>query len=254
MALLSTVSSYAQNPTAAAAIEASAEALGMVRGVQRRMDSINTVEFSGTGNLRVPEPGGQWARYELTDLTVGMSYYIPAMRWDMTRSAADGSTQRIIRVVRNDRAWDETLPGVGATLAGGQTASRQRQIWLTPHGIIRAAVAAEADKPGSVSAGNVDGQTTLTVVVDGTPITTTLDADFRPERVGMDIDHPVLGRTRLEAAYSGYVDWPLLDVYFPSTIVQTLGGQTTLDLTITQFFQNPYVVFPTPEQIARSSQ
>jgi len=33
-----------------------------------------------------------------------------------------------------------------------------------------------------------------------------------------------------------------------------LGGETTLDMTVTDFYQNPYVVFPTPEQLSGSSQ
>ena len=70
----------------------------------------------------------------------------------------------------------------------------------------------------------------------------------------MTIEHPILGESLLEALYTGYKDWPILDVYFPSRIVHRLGGETTLDLTVTAFFQNPYVVFPTPEQLARSSQ
>jgi len=245
---------HAQSASTGATIEAAAEALGMVRGVRRQMDSINTVQFSGAGTMSVPESRGRWSRYELTQATIGISYYIPAMRSDLTRTDQSGSEQRTIHVVSGERAWDETQPGIGATPVNGQAADRRRQIWLTPHGIIRAAVEAEARNPGSVTVGMQAGKTTLTVEVDGTPIVATLNADSRPERVGMAIEHPVLGRTRLEAAYSDYVDWPLLDVYFPSRIVQTLGDQTTLDLTISAFFQNPYVVFPTPEQLARSSQ
>lgn len=249
-----TAPSLAQDAGTGATIEAAAEALGMVRGVQRRMDSINTVEFSGTGTMRVPDSDGRWTRYEVTNATIGMSYFISAMRWDVTRTAADGSEQRTIHVVRGDRAWDEKEPGVDATPVIGRATEQRRQIWLSPHGIIRAAVEAEAARPGSVTVGKRGNATTLTVEVDGTPVAATLDQDHRPARVEMMIEHPALGRTLLTAAYTDYVDWQLLDVYFPSRIVQTLGEQTTLDLTISEFFQNPYVVFPTPEQLAGSSQ
>lgn len=252
-ALTSSLPADAQRAGAGPTIERAAEALGMVRGVQRRMDSINTVEFSGRGTMRVPESQGRWTSYEVTTTTVGISYYIPAMRWDMTRRGADGSEERSVHVVRSDRAWNEAQPGVAPTPATDRAGERRRQIWLTPHGVIRAAVEAEAERPGSVEVGMQSGKTTLEVVVDGSPIVAVLDADARPERVTTMIEHPVLGRTRLEALYTDYADWPLLDVYFPSRIVQRLGNQTTLDLTITEFFQNPYVVFPTPEQLARSS-
>ncbi len=232
---------------ASATIQAAAEALGMLRGVQRRMDSINTIQFSGMGVMRVPESDGDWVQYDVADLTVGMSYFIPAMRWDMTSTDSAGQMERAIAVVRNDQAWDEAEPGVGATPAMDRVAARLRQIWLTPHGIVRAAVDAEAATPGSVEVASGGGTTTLTVVVDGVPVTATLNDDFRPERVEMPIDHPVLGDTLLEAIYSDYVDWPILDVYFPSRIVHRLDGETSLDLEVTSFFQNPYVVFPMPQ-------
>ena len=238
-------SGYVQEST----LETVATALGMVRGVGRRMDSINTVQFSGRGTLNVPEDGGAWTSFEITEGTVGISYSIPAMRVDISRTGPNGD-ERIVRVVRGDRAWDERLPGVDPTEVADVVPRRLSQIWMTPHGVIRAAV----DNPGAVTVGSQSGRTTLTVDIDGTPVTATLDENSRPAQVEMMIDHPVLGQTLLEAEYTGYVDWPILDVYFPSRIVHRLGGETTLDITVTEFFQNPYVVFPTPEQLSRSSQ
>ena len=238
---------------AAEVIEAAADALGMVRTVQRRMDSINAVQFSGTGTLRLAESPRTWAEYEVVSATIGMSYYIPALRWDMTLRTPDGSEMRTIEVVREDRAWDEVTPGVDPTEAPGKAAERRWQIWLTPHGVIRAAVDAEAANPGSVALGMQRGRTTLSLTVDGVPLTAVLDENHRPERVTATIEHPVLGPSELEATYADYLDWQILDVYFPSTIVHRLDGETTLELTVTQFFQNPYVVFPTPEQLAGGS-
>ena len=235
-------------------IEAAADALGMVRTVARRMNSINAVQFSGTGTLRQPESARRWSEREITSATIGMSYYIPALRWDMTVRAADGSEMRTVEVMREDRAWNEAAPGVDPTDAPGQADERAWQIWITPHGIIRAAVDAAAADPSSVSVGSQRGQTTLSVAVNGVPFTAVLDDNNRPERVTATIDHPVLGSTELVATYTDYIDWQILDVYFPSRIVHTLDGETALDLTVTEFFQNPYVVFPTPEQLAGRSQ
>ena len=240
----------AQTADVGETIVAAATALGMVRGIGRRMDSINTVEFSGLGTMYEPAAGGDWTTYEITQATVGMSYSIPAMRWDMIREGPDGSEARTVSVVRSERAWDERLPGVDPTEVSGQSRSRLNQIWLTPHGVMTAAV----HNPEAVTLGSRDGQTTLTVPIDGAPVTVTLDDNARPATVEMTVDDPVLGETLLEAEYSDYIDWAILDVYFPSRIVQRLGGETSLELTVTEFFQNPYVVFPTPEQLSRSSQ
>ena len=82
--------------------------------------------------MSILDADGQWAHFEIADATVGMSYFIPALRWDMRRISPDGREQRNIYVVRGEEAWDETLPGVGATPAMDRVAARLRQIWLTP--------------------------------------------------------------------------------------------------------------------------
>lgn len=218
-----------------------ADALGMVRGAARRMDSINTIEFSGRGMIRRPQDDGSWWEAELTNLTVGISYSIPALRWDQ----ATGN-QRVIYVVRGDEAWEERTPGVGNTPTMNFVDRFSRQIWFSPHGLIRAAIEAEAREPGSVEIGSDAGRSTLTVEVNGFTLTATLNEDNRPQTVSMPVTHPLLGPTVLSTHYGDYVDWPLLDVFFPSRIQQTLGDVTWLDLEVTEFFQNPYVVFPDP--------
>lgn len=238
---------FTQPMTAAAVIKTAAEALGMVRGTARRTDSINTVQFSGSGTMSDLGTDGEWTSSEITTATVGMSYSIPAMRWDMERVGADDEVSRTIYVVRDGEAWDERLPGIGATPAMDQVAARLRQIWLTPHGIIRAAVEAEAEAPGSVRLDTQDGRSRLTVEIDSRSFSTILDADNRPERVETTIEHPKLGDTVVVATYADYIDWPKLDVYFPSKITHTTGGHTTLNLIVSSFYQNPYVVFPTPQ-------
>ena len=104
----------AQAPDAGPTIEAAALALGMVRGVGRRMDSINTVQFSVQGTANLPTAEGEWTSYEINEATVGISYSIPARRLDVTRSGPNGE-ERVISVVRGDRAWNERLPGIDPT-------------------------------------------------------------------------------------------------------------------------------------------
>jgi hypothetical protein len=251
MSLLLVQACDAQAPNLSETLEEAAMALGTLRGVQRRMDSINTLQFSGNGTSTIPGDNGEWTDYEITDATVGINYAIPALRMDVTRVGPDGNEQRLIQVVRGNRAWDERLPGVDAIDVADETVQhRAQQIWLTPHGVITAAVR----NPDNVTVEIESGQTILTVEIDGMPVTARLDENARPAVVEMMIDHPVLGETLLKAEYTGYIDWPILDVYFPSQIVHRLGGEITLDMTVSDFYQNPYVVFPTPEQLSRSSQ
>jgi hypothetical protein len=238
--------SQAQTDDAGPILRSAALALGMVRGPQRRMDSINTIQFSGVGYGRVPTTGNDWTRFEISEMTVGMSYFIPAMRWDMLVVNPNGADERLIHVVAGDRAWNESLPGIGAVPAPGEVTSRLRQIWLTPHGLIRAAVDAYSEDPSSVRTAIQAGKHTVSVTINGSTVTATLDIDNRLERVEMMIEHAVLGETTLTSNYDDYVDWPILDVYFPSHITHRLNNEISLDLTVTSFYQNPYVVFPVP--------
>jgi hypothetical protein len=251
MSLLLVQACDAQVPDVSETLEEAAMALGSLRGVQRRMDSINTLQFSGNGTSSVPGDNGEWTGYEITDATVGINYSIPALRMDITRVGPDGTEQRVIQVVSGTRAWDERLPGVDPmNVADEKVQQRAQQIWLTPHGVITAAV----QNPENVTVETESGQRMLTVVIDGMPVTARLDENARPAVVEMMVDHPVLGETLLKAEYTGYIDWPILDVYFPSHIMHRLGGEIILDMTVSAFYQNPYVVFPTPEQLSGSSQ
>ena len=73
-----------------------------------------------------------------------------------------------------------------------------------------------------------------------------LDADKRPSRIEIAINHPVLGATTVATVLSDYRDWEKLGVWFPARIVQTIGTRKTQDLRVTEFRSNPYVIFPVP--------
>jgi hypothetical protein len=62
------------------------------------------------------------------------------------------------------------------------------------------------------------------------------------------------GDSVMETTYSDYKDHGEIqsDVLFPSRIVQKQGGTTVLDLTVTKTdTNNPYVVFPVPENVEK---
>jgi hypothetical protein len=58
----------------------------------------------------------------------------------------------------------------------------------------------------------------------------------------------------LSANFSGYKDYDLYGVFAPAHITFKLGNKVVLDLAVTEFHSNPYVVFPTPELLARAAQ
>jgi len=268
LAALSASSLSAQDATAT--IKAAQYAIGMIRG-PARVDAINTLEYWGAGYTyafgQAYRPGAPWPAFKVS-YHASLSYSVPAMRVDMTRSNPDGpvqgggglplpAPQRQIQVVSGDFAWNESVPGAGfipatsAVPAPGAAGERLMQLWSTPFGALKMAAAAGPKAKAAVE----NGLNTITFPLSGTTVKITLNAKQQVERVETRSDNPVLGDTITETTYSDYQDLGEIktDVQFPLHIVQKQGGFPVLDLTITRTDpNNPYVVFPVPDNVEQA--
>lgn len=287
MTMLGSASAEAQD--AQAAIKKAQYAIGMIRGPQR-IDAIGTMEYWGAGTSysygQAFKPDGPWPPAKIT-YHASLSYAVPAMRIDATRSNPDGPIQggggfplaaprRQIEVVSGAFAWNESVPGGGfikgttATPAPGATSDRLLQLWSTPHGALKAAERARAEVNLSIE----NGKTVLTFAlhtippnflagdltasVPGGPSVTMkviLNAKDQPERVETRTDDPILGDLVTDTVYTDYknLDEIQTDVLFPAHVVQTRGGFPVLDLTISKAdTNNPYVVFPVPDNVEKA--
>jgi hypothetical protein len=177
-----------------------------------------------------------------------ISYHQSASRLIPDAVEANGSKVQAIEVVDGRYAWDETAPGVGGVPAMQTVATRARDIWLTPQGFI---YQVEQAGPQRVKIGKRNGKTTLSVVIDGEPVTATLGADHRPELIEARIKDRELGSTTLSVEYSGYKDFDYYGIFFPSHVLAKLGGHTALDVTVTSFLTHTYFLFPKPDSIAQ---
>jgi hypothetical protein len=224
-----------------AALAEIANALGMLRGTQREWKSINRIYYIADGSISAPGAGGRWTDYKLTRGMIEMNYAMPALRVDLSRSV-NGKTERSIEVARGDAAWNETEPGIGATNAPGAAKGRRWLIYTTTHGVVRAGMEAALKDASSVT---VDAKGFKFTSPEGAT-TVALDANKRPSRIEIAIQHPVLGATMVASDLSDYRDWEKLGVWFPARIVQTMAGRKAQDLRVTEFRSNPYVIFPIP--------
>jgi glyoxylase-like metal-dependent hydrolase (beta-lactamase superfamily II) len=261
---------------AQAVIQTAEYAMGMIRGPQR-IDAINTLEYWGTGSTyafgQAYHPGSAWPAFKAA-YHASLSYAVPAMRVDVTRSNPDGpiqgggglplaAPQRQIQVVSGSFAWNESVPGAGfvagstATPAPDAFNDRELQLWTTPFGVLKMAV-----KAGSAAKVTNEGGAKVITFPLSAPLQeitmkVTLNAKNQPERVETTTNDPVLGDMVTETTYSDYKDLSEIttDVQFPSHIVQKQGGYAVLDLTITKAdTNNPYVVFPVPENVEKGPQ
>src|SRR5688572_5238554 len=144
--------------------------------------------------------------------------------------------QRTIQVVSGKSAWTEG----GAQPAPNPAAvsDRLRQIWLTPHGVIKAAIAS-----GTSADGNV-----FTFKVEDRDVTVTLNQENLVERVEYLTTNSVVGDVPVEVMYSDYAEFG--GIRFPRHIVEKQDGFDTLDITITDVQPNAPVSLPVPPNVA----
>jgi hypothetical protein len=244
--------------------------LGLHRGVQDE-DSVLTAEYWGTGTMRDVGPKTIGPPVQLKSWYAQFAYDFPGMRVDITR--ASGTPAREIQVVSGTYAWNEIdkiggglEPGWGSAVPAMDTVTeRLLRMWTTPIGVYKAAFAAQANAKVAVENGAVtltfpltNGKpmnTSYLVVgsLDGTPVKVTLNALYQPARV--EVRH---GNRLYVTTYSDYADLNdadyQADIFTPRRIVQTVDGETVLDLTIQRTnTYNPYVLMPVPESVRKAA-
>ena len=238
MAVMLSTASHAQTNRLGAA----AEAMGAT--------TLNTIQFTGSGNVfsfgQAFEPGERWPRFIQRVYNAGINYQAPAMAVVQVRSQGEhpprgggaqavGADQSTISVVSGNFAWQQagnlTIPNPAAV------DDRLHQLWATPHGVIKAALA---------NAGRVDGNT-VTVSIDGREFKATLNAQNLVEKVSYLSTNEVVGDYPVEMAYTDYADFGRIK--FPRHIVQTEDGHPTLDITISEVKPNAPVLIGVPANV-----
>jgi hypothetical protein len=232
----------AQVPSADPAVKKTltdaANALGMVRGLNRALDIVNMFEYTASGTMADPDGG---TATKVSRITAGYDYVIPAARIDIEKTMPDGKIVRDITVAAGSLAWDESTPGIYLRPASTPAAERLRLIWLLPHGVILAG----AKAPDKVKVTDKGAVKELSVALpDGTEVKGLLDAKNLTTHTEMKVGGQVLS-----ADYAGYKDFQDYGVMFPSQIVRKVDGRIVADLTVTEALANPYLIFPPPKEL-----
>ena len=181
--------------------------------------------------------------------------------------------QRTIQVVRGNTAWNEQPPPAPAggrgrrgggpppaaveagrvtqqealslvgvrppgppppTPAPAAVVDRMVQIYLTPHGFLKGAIANKA------TARKVGNNTEITFTANGKyKFVGVANSRNEIEKITTWTDSPVLGDMPLEVTYSNYQKFDESGVSFPLRIVQTQGGFPSLDLWVSSVLINP---------------
>lgn len=230
------------------------------------LNALNTASlvYSGTGTAAVStDPKKPATLAPVKKYTVAINYGMRMSRVDIER---DTKPKRISQYYANGMAWD-VVDGKKPTANAAAAVERLRQIFMTPQGAVQGAfdpagkrtVAFEAGPDGTQMAAATfrAGDTQLKAYVDGAGMIA---------RVQTLPGDPVLGDTIVEFLYSDYKDVDTIKppavkppgggayagIPFPSRIVQKVGGQTVLDLTLTEAKPNAGLYLEVPEAIEKA--
>jgi glyoxylase-like metal-dependent hydrolase (beta-lactamase superfamily II) len=214
----------------AGTVDAAAKALDVAK--------VNGVTFSGTGTWnwfgQQISPNEAWPPFNLTKFSAAISYTAPAAHVEMERGV-DADTARNRPAVKQladqwvsgASAWNMATPAGGTPTAvaqPGAVAERQAEIWSTPHGFLKAAMANKAvSKPAN-------GGSEVSFTVGDAKYVGTINAKNEVEKVQTWIDNPVLGDAAYETTFSDYKDFGGLR--FPAHIVRTIAGNPVIDITV----------------------
>jgi glyoxylase-like metal-dependent hydrolase (beta-lactamase superfamily II) len=244
LVLLSPVASYAQDGRAA--LENVAKAMGA--------GAVKSIQYSGSGvNFAVGQnytPDLPWPRFVVKSFTRTVSYETASIRDELVRTQGENPArggggqpvqgeQRQNFATRGDFAWnvvgDATNPTPVALL------DRQLQLWTTPHGVVKMAMASNAA---------VQGNTFSFIAPGRFRIWATVNSQNLVEKAVAVVPSAVLGDMRVEINYSDYKDFG--GVKFPMKIRQTIGDYPALDLTVTDVQPNAAVNIAIPDPVLKT--
>ena len=223
--------------------------------------TLTSIEYSGSGRWfqfgQAPGPALPWPQFDVSSFTAAINYATPGARVQMTRTQTVEPgrlrpapvEQRPVQLVSGTYAWNLAVPA-GAQPGAAPAAQAQpvaveertMEIWATPQGFLKAALANNATSQPS------SGGSEVSFTVGGkNQYSGTINAQNQVERVQTSIDNPILGDTLVTTTFSDYRDFG--GVMFPAHIVRTQGGHPVLDLTVSEVKANPAVDIPVPDEV-----
>lgn len=234
--LISTNARPAAAQDASAVIRDAAAALGV--------DTLDTVEYTATGFDFVLgqayNPASPWPKFINKSYTRVVDFRVPASEVDRVRNQGEnpprgGGQQPVI----GDQPQSQTII-VNQTTPWAQ----QLEIWMLPHGFIRAARANGA----TAKMQTVGGKRYTVLSFQGqnkAQVNGYINDQHLVERVETWIDNAYLGDMLFDASYSNYRDFG--GVKFPMKIVQKQGDHPIFDLDVTAVQPNATVSIQPPQ-------
>jgi glyoxylase-like metal-dependent hydrolase (beta-lactamase superfamily II) len=229
------------------------DAKTILQAAQKAMGDVTSIQYSGTGHInsfgQAWTPNAVWPSTNLTSYTKTIDYSSKSAQEDYVHSEPNpmvkgggrpfAGDDKQANFVSGQYAWD--MPGNKPIPQLGAAAERQLQIWLTPHGFLKAAMENNATAKKGAMGTEVSFETGKFKVVG------TIDAHNMVTKTETWLPNPVLGDMPVVTTFSGYKEFS--GVKFPSMIVQKQGGQTVLELAVSGVKPNPGLSVSVPDAV-----
>jgi glyoxylase-like metal-dependent hydrolase (beta-lactamase superfamily II) len=240
--------------TAAEVIKRASDAMGA--------DKVKSLRYGGDGTGatygQAYKADLKWPKLNVHSMVRTLNYDTGTLRQEITISRGEPKgggavplqgQQKNDFYLSNGFAWN--VAGQNTVPGSRFIADRTHQLWITPHGVLKAAAKnnatvkwqGEGAKKTAILSFTEPGQFTARV---------SLDPKFLVSKVESRLPDPVLGEVSAVALYSNYMKFG--QVQFPTKIKQSQGGATTLDLTVKEFVANPAVDIPVPEPVRAATE
>jgi hypothetical protein len=199
------------------------------------VDVLKTVQYSATGLDfalgQAPNPASPWPKFINRQYSRLITFEPPASRVARIRRQGEdpprgGGLQPII----GDQPQSQTI-----IVKADTPWVQQLELWMMPHGFLRAAAARDATVQRRIIGGRKFSVVTF-VGDNQAKVSGYIDAQNLVERVETRIDNPFLGDMLFEGIYTDYRDAG--GAKFPMHIVQKQGGYPVYDLTVTEVTVN----------------
>jgi glyoxylase-like metal-dependent hydrolase (beta-lactamase superfamily II) len=199
------------------------------------VEQLRTVQYSATGfDFALGQsynPDSPWPKFINKSYTRSIDFQVPSSRVERVRLQGEnpprGGGQQ---PVRGEQPQNQTI-----IVAANTPWVQQLEIWMLPHGFLRAA----ATKNATLRSQTLNGKRYNILSFTGdnkAAVNGYINDQNLVERVETQIDNPVLGDMPFEAVYSEYKDFG--GAKFPTRIVQRQGGHPTFDLTVSDVRPN----------------
>jgi len=236
-----------------AGLASAQDAKSVLAAAQKAMGEVTSIQYSGSGHLdffgQAWTPNAPWPSTNLTSYTKTIDYSSKSAKEDLVHSEPNpmvkgggrpfAGDDKQVNLVSGQYAWD--MPGSNAVPQPGAAAERQLQIWLTPHGFLKAAMENSATAKKEAT-GTVVSFETGKYKIEGT-----INSQNMVTKTETWLPNPVLGDMPVETTFAAYKDFN--GVKFPTTIVQKQGGQTVLELTVNSVKANPGLSVAVPDAV-----